>query len=64
MAAMSLNSFAAIDMALHPEVDSAVDEVVNEFVVNDNNDSCVDINLENLELGAGVKKKSARSRLH
>ena len=45
------------DMALHPEVDSAVDEVVNEFVVNDNNDSCVDINLENLELGAGVKKK-------
>ena len=44
-------------MALHPEVDSAVDEVVNEFVVNDNNDSCVDINLENLELGAGVKKK-------
>ena len=45
------------DMALHPEVDSAVDEVVNEFVVNDNNDSCVDINLENLEIGAGVKKK-------
>jgi hypothetical protein len=45
------------DMALHPEVDSAVDEVVNEFVVSDNNDSCVDINLENLDTGAGVKKK-------
>ena len=45
------------DMALHPEVDSAVDEVVNEFVVSDNNDSCVDINLENLDSGAGVKKK-------
>ena len=45
------------DMALHPEVDSAVDEIVNECVVSDNNDSCVDINLENLDVGAGVKKK-------
>ena len=45
------------DMALHPEVDSAVDEIVNEFVVSDNNDSCVDINLENLDIGMGVKKK-------
>ena len=27
------------DMALHPEVDSAVDEVVNEFGVSDNNES-------------------------
>ncbi len=27
------------DMALHPEVDSAVDEIVNEFVVSDNNES-------------------------
>tara|TARA_B100000401_G_scaffold187040_1_gene125809 strand:+ start:21 stop:1730 length:1710 start_codon:yes stop_codon:yes gene_type:complete len=45
------------DMALHPEVDSAVDEIVNEFVVSDNNDSCVDINLENLDVGAGVKRK-------
>ena len=45
------------DMALHPEVDSAVDEIVNEFVVSDNNDSCVDINLENLDIGSGVKKK-------
>ena len=45
------------DMALHPEVDSAVDEIVNEFVVSDNNDTCVDINLENLDIGAGVKKK-------
>ena len=44
-------------MALHPEVDSAVDEIVNEFVVSDNNDSCVDINLENLDIGAGIKKK-------
>ena len=45
------------DMALHPEVVSAVDEIVNEFVVNDTNDSCVEINLDNLEVGKGVKNK-------
>ena len=45
------------DMSLHPEVDSAVDEVVNEFVVSDASDSCVDVDLNNLEVGAGVKKK-------
>ena len=45
------------DMALHPEVDSAVDEIVNEFVVSDNNDSCVDINLENLDISKGIKNK-------
>ena len=45
------------DMSLHPEVDSAVDEIVNEFVVNDNDDKPVEIDLQNLELGAGVKKK-------
>ena len=32
-------------------------KIVNEFVVSDNNDSCVDINLENLDVGAGVKRK-------
>ena len=45
------------DMSLHPEVDSAVDEIVNEFVVSDANDSCVEVELNNLEVGAGVKKK-------
>jgi len=45
------------DMALHPEVDSAVDEVVNEFVVSDAHDTPVQIDLSNLEIGAGVKKK-------
>ena len=45
------------DMALHPEVDSAVDEVVNEFVVSDANDTCVEIDLNNLEVSSGVKKK-------
>jgi hypothetical protein len=45
------------DMALHPEVDSAIDEVVNEFIVSDAHDTPVEINLDNLEVGAGVKKR-------
>ena len=45
------------DMALHPEVDSAVDEVVNEFIVSDAHDTPVEINLDNLQTGAGVKNK-------
>ena len=45
------------DMSLHPEVDTAIDEIVNEFVVNDGDDKPVEIDLQNLEVGAGVKKK-------
>ena len=45
------------DMALHPEVDSAIDEVVNEFIVSDAYDSPVEVNLDNLDVGAGVKNK-------
>ena len=45
------------DMAIHPEVDSAVDEVVNEFIVSDAHDTPVEINLDNLEVGNGVKNR-------
>ena len=45
------------DMALHPEVDSAVDEVVNEFIVSDAHDTPVEINLDNLDAGMGIKRK-------
>ena len=45
------------DMAIHPEVDSAVDEVVNEFIVSDAHDTPVEVNLDNLGVGAGVKNK-------
>ena len=44
-------------MSLHPEVDTAIDEIVNEFVVNDGDDKPVEVDLQNLEVGAGVKKK-------
>lgn len=45
------------DMALHPECDSAVDEVVNEFVVVDANDSPVEIELSNLDIPDSIKSK-------
>jgi hypothetical protein len=45
------------DMALHPECDSAVDEIVNEFVVSDADDSPVEIELSNLDLGQNIKNK-------
>ncbi len=45
------------DMSLHPECDSAVDEIVNEFVVSDADDSPVEIELTNLNVGAGIKNK-------
>ena len=45
------------DMAIHPEVDSAVDEVVNEFIVSDAYDSPVEVNLDNLPVGACIKTK-------
>ena len=45
------------DMSLHPECDSAIDEIVNEFVVSDAKDSPVEIELSNLPYSAGIKTK-------
>ena len=44
-------------MALHPECDSAIDEIVNEFVVSDADDSPVEIELSNLDIGQNIKTK-------
>ena len=43
------------EMALHPEVDSAVEDIICEAIVADQNDSPVQINLENLNQGPKVK---------
>jgi hypothetical protein len=45
------------DMALHPEVDSAIDEIVNEAIVWDMDDSPVEIELSNLNVSDGIKEK-------
>ena len=44
------------EMALHPEVDSAIEDVVNEAIVSDTNDSPVQIELSNLNASDGIKK--------
>lgn len=45
------------EMAIHPECDSAIEDVVNEAIVSDLNDSPVTINLENLPASDGIKKR-------
>ena len=45
------------EMALHPEVDNAVEDIVNEAIVSDTNDSPVEIDLENLNASDGIKDK-------
>jgi hypothetical protein len=44
------------DMALHPECDTAIEHVVNEAIVSDLNDSPVEIDLDNLNVSASLKK--------
>jgi len=45
------------EMALHPEADSAIEDIVNEAVVSDTNDTPVEIELSNLNASDGIKKK-------
>jgi hypothetical protein len=45
------------EMALHPEVDSAIEDIVNEAIVSDTNDSPVKIELSNLNASDGIKRK-------
>ena len=42
-------------MALHPEVDSAIEDIVNEAIVSDNNDTPVNIDLTNLDVSERIK---------
>jgi hypothetical protein len=45
------------EMSLHPEVDSAIEDIVNEAIVSDSNDSPIKIELSNLNASDGIKKK-------
>jgi hypothetical protein len=45
------------EMSLHPEVDSAIEDIVNEALVSDTNDSPVQIELSNLNASDGIKTK-------
>lgn len=58
---VSKNEFEMIrkyrEVSLHPEVDGAIDEVVNEAIVSDLNDSPVEVELSNLEVSESIKKR-------
>jgi len=45
------------EMALHPEVDSAIEDIVNEAIVSDTYDIPVEIELSNLNASDGIKRK-------
>ena len=45
------------EMALHPECDGAIEDIVNEAIVSDSNDSPVEIELSNLNASDNIKKK-------
>jgi len=45
------------EMALHPEADSAIEDIVNEAIVSDTNDSPIEIDLDHLNASDGIKKK-------
>ena len=45
------------EMALHPEADGAIEDVVNEAIVSDLYDSPVEIELSNLNASEALKKK-------
>ena len=45
------------EMALHPECDSAIEDIIQEAIVSDTNDSPVEIELSNLNASDGIKKK-------
>ena len=44
------------EMALHPEVDSAIEDILCEAIVADQNDSPIQIDLENLKTGDRIKQ--------
>ena len=44
-------------MSLYPECDSAIEDIVNEAIVTDTNDSPIEIELSNLNASDGIKEK-------
>jgi len=45
------------EMALHPECDSAIEDIIQEAIVSDTHDSPVEIELSNLNASDGIKNK-------
>ena len=45
------------EMSMQPELETAIDEIVNEAIVNNAKDKAVEINMDDLKQPEGVKKK-------
>ena len=52
------------ELALQPEADSAIEDIVNEAIVSDTNDTPVEINLDNLNASDGIKDKVRKEFKH
>ena len=52
------------ELALQPEADSAIEDIVNEAIVSDTNDTPVQINLDNLNASDGIKDKVRKEFRH
>lgn len=44
-------------ISYHPEVDMAIEEITNEAIVTSDKKSCVDLNLDEIEVSENIKKK-------
>ena len=45
------------NMEMHPEVQKAIDDIVNESIIVDDKNSVVEVNLDNVELSDNIKKR-------
>jgi len=45
------------EMAMQPECETAIDDIINEAVVQEDKESPVSVNLDGIDFGAGVKKR-------
>ena len=52
------------EMALHPECDSAIEDIVNEAIVSDTNDTPIEIELSHLNASDGIKTKIRQEFRH
>jgi hypothetical protein len=45
------------EMSMQPEIETAIDEIINEAIVNDDKDKGIDLNLDDLKQPDQIKKK-------
>jgi len=45
------------NMEMHPEVQKAIDDIVNESIIIDDKNSVVEVNLDNVKLSDNIKKR-------